>query len=516
MKTFTLSILMALLCSAANAQIFYVQNSDSKIKSNVESWIHSKGFLTGINGVDSIYTVLCEFVEKKQSGKGDIIFTVYQNKTKNVAGVAVGDFYRRNTPNDFLEVAEDKLETILKKVKISEGLKSNKVIFNETEVTIKREKLDLIKVINIRFGGQKETPYEVKIKKVDTSEDVTFNNARGQDIYHINAKGGETYPLELLVKADTTIKDGREHLFLLTYREKNQTNYKGSEYLKIKVDVISPKKNTAVAFKPIDFLLFIGTTLDPNATSNKIKGFSFEGIIPIQITKTIWTRIGGYLHPNFSRDSSTRRIGEYYKLDNNPLVSGVSDIGRSTGTADVNYDYESIGLFADIFFPLNSIANQQIKEGVRFSPFLHIEWAQRNVTPRVQSSNVVIDTVKFVAETIDPKFVNREKLNMGYIYPKKTLSQFYWTVGVMVEASFSDINMFFQPYFGARREFESTVVSSRRSSTGSWSFGFKMAAKLFNSFNISADVKDLYSNFTYVNISFGIPISLTDALKKKE
>ena len=223
------------------------------------------------------------------------------------------------------------------------------------------------------------------------------------------------------------------------------------------------------------------------------------------------------MHPNFSRDSSSMTFKNYYRLDNSHLINNQTPIGRSYGRVDAAEFIESLGLYADIFRPLDYLFGSKIQDGVRYSPFVHLEWARRNINPKIQYTQISSDTIKYHSSLeIDTLLLRTERFNEKSIFPKRVYSQFYAAAGFLVEANFSDISLFVQPYVGYRWQYETFVSRPSIRSKGEVSLGFKLAVKLFNSFNISADVKDMFTDLEYVNISFGIPISLANAIKKKE
>jgi hypothetical protein len=507
-----------LVYTKATGQKFFVEHSDATVKTHINSWLTTNGFTYVPKQTNAEYLIRSSFEPIKRK-KGKIVFEVENLCTHTVVSAVLGEIVKKPNFLDYLEVADAKLLSVLKKIRTSTSTSiSSKVTFTDSIITMTRSKRDEIKYVNFEVQGEANKVFEIRVVKVSSGEDVLFNQSKNSLVTNLIGKSKESLQLELLIRADTSIKDEREHVFQLGYRELGSGDYTLAKSLKLKIQYASPKKNAPVPFVKNDLMLFIGTALDPNNAGNKVKGLSLEAVVPFQISDRAWMRIGGFLHPNFSRDSVSHQRTDLYKLNRDPIIPDKSLIGRTNSRIDIGYKIESIGLFADIFWPFDNTRQKfKDKTGVRISPAMHFEWAKRTITPQMVYTNISVDTIKFTLVGPNSKILDQKPTADNFVTSRSSLTQLYLTGGVIVEASYENVYLFFQTLTGGRQEFinrtSANIPDSRRYL---WSVGLKLGIKIKETFNLTADLKDIFSGNDYINISFGIPINLTEALKKKE
>ncbi|GGB87753.1 hypothetical protein [Dyadobacter sediminis] len=515
MKKLILIGLLALLSINAQSQKFYVDDNIPTVKAQIENWLVSNGYSVSVAVPDTGYKINYQKLSISK-GKKRVFFQLENVVSSSIDGIASSKPLRKVLKSDYIQVVDEKFPAILKKLKEAEKLKKTINVFYEDTMTVTREKIDNIRVVKFKFGGVPADRYDVEISQISAGNDVTFNSSRGAYTRVFNGKGTDFYDLDLLIKADTTIKDKREHFFSVKYKKSTDLSYTGGQYLRVIVNVAPPKKT--IPFYKNDVMLFIGTTLDPNNSTNKVKGLSIEASVPFQIDDFTWMRIGAYLHPNFSRDSISFARTDYFKLNGRPLVDKISYIGKQNSRIDIGYQIESIGLYTDIFWPLSNKKHTfEDKNNVRVSPFIHFEWARRTKTPKMAFSSAKVDTLRYVLAERPERILDEQPTSENFLTSRSIMTQLYFTAGTTVEAHFPNVYLMFQQHIGYRQDFINRMIGNiREVKTSQFSVNIRLAVRIKEVFTLSADLKDIFTKQDYVNISFGIPVNLTDALKKKE
>jgi hypothetical protein len=514
MKKYLLIAFLALLFNKAYTQDLFVDTTVPSIKTKIEHWLVSNGYSVSAGVPAKGYKI--KYQQLSVSDTRSKVFFRFENVVgASIAATATSKPLKTVSEADYIQVADEKFPSILKKLKDAETLKTSINVFYEDTLTVTRDKNDIIRAVKFKFGGVPTDLYDVDISQISAGTDVTFNSSIGAITRVFNGKGADSYDLDLLIKADTTIKDKREHLFHVKYKRSADLSYTGGQYLRVIVNITPPKKT--IPFYKNDVMLFIGTTLDPNNSTNKVKGLSIEASVPFQIDDFTWMRIGAYLHPNFSRDSTSVTRTDYYKLNGRPLVDKISYIGKQNSRIDIGYQIESIGLYTDLFWPLSNKKHTfEDRNNVRVSPFLHFEWARRTKTPKMAFSSVKVDTLRYVSAERDEKILDEQPTSENFFTSKSIVTQLYFTVGTTVEAHFPNVYLMFQQHIGYRQSFINRMIGNSGDRASQASVNIRLAARIKEVFTLSADLKDIFTREDYINISFGIPVNLTEALKKKE
>lgn len=373
--------------------------------------------------------------------------------------------------------------------------------------------------------------------KVDS---VTVINKGSFDLYVSLAFSGDTNGVQLLstgkkkigvnksenfyirILSDLNIQTDKHYSLQLTAAktEQGQPDFEKYQGFTVKVPL---KKDSSELFTPnplkkVDFLLFIGANYDPNRNA-KISGSSFEAVVPFTYSekKNFRSRIGVYTHPNFSRDSANARSTQHYRLDDNELVSGQSMIGQQVSDIVILNNTRSYGGYFDLIYAINK---PEMEKGVNVSLYFHAEYARRIVSQELRSSIYFQDSTLLYTDAMRQQvesgqlvihpFKRDEKLRGS----ERITNQFYFFVGPLIELSYNNLELFFQTYAGVNLFNNTPVTGGSLPGGRSLTTGFKIQAKIFNSIAATIDIKEPEGPTPYINISFGVPISVLDMAKK--
>lgn len=269
-----------------------------------------------------------------------------------------------------------------------------------------------------------------------------------------------------------------------------------------------------------DFLLFVGSNIDPNNNDSPVTSTSFEGIFKFTLGEGIHMRTGAYSNRNFTTDSGAVQRTVYINtipgsrpaIDTTQLAVQRYSLDRETTT-------KSIGFYTDLFIDLTKPDNKNL----RVSWFVRYEYVYRSrSSPITALESRFLDTIPYTRQLSNQGIlINNLPVTRDNLFTFPTyLNQHYITTGFAVEKSTKAFDIFLQPTFGIAftsqrfQRFDRQVITTTRQAT----VGFKAQATVkVLDITLTADIKDLTTPNPFTNISLGIPISyskITERVKK--
>lgn len=511
MKCIYSFILLALLSTASYSQTFFVKSEHTRITATVQEWLINNKFTLSQTSDDSTYIIDCERIKKGIWGPDLVYFTLKQKDT--VIGQTKYQKFEGSLPKSYLELAQSDLKTLLAKVAKNKPLR---VTLKDTTITIVRPKKfpEIIRTsVVVENISDKTVTYKLSFEQ-DYPE-LKFRNSAIADERKLTKDRSEE-SFEISLAADTTIKDKREYRVTLFYKTSDEHELQFGKLLKIIV-LPEPAKPEGT-FHKNELILFAGTTYDHFNPTNKVSGLSIEPMLSIKMTERVWARFGVYIHPNFSRDTASFRRTGYYRLDQQPLKFDTSFVAYFNDRVDIGKKIQSIGFYSDIILVPRE-KGSRFQKGIRVSPTFRLEFIKRTVSPFTTTNSSVADTLLYSSAAFKsnrrPIYDEKPALSDRYT-AKYVQNQLILAFSPMVEADVSGFYMYFQPMFGARYQYQKTtgavgpddVLHFRKT------YGAKFGIRYKSIISLSIDSRDFLSEDEYLNISFGIPITIADLTKK--
>ncbi len=515
------AVQLAVVPKAGSARQFYVKHPSSKVVGVLQAWLKMNGF--NVSQTESLadYIISSETID---TGPETLLYfslvsasdgkLIGQSKTRTAIG--------RLSAN-FEALAQDQLKTLIGKIDFDKTAFS--ISLSDTAfIVVRPKKLPMLLRSNVVVSN---LPKDAKDEKATSTLQyylrldvpTTDIEIKGNDLLPIKTvtENGSTQ-VDILINADTTIKDKREYKGQLFYQLAGKAvEFKAGPTFNI---ILLPEAaKPEGTFQKNELILFAGTTYDHFNPSNKISGLSIEPMVSLKFAERIWARFGVYVHPNFSRDTSSSRRGGYYRLNDQPLKSDTSLIGISTDRIAIGQKVHSIGFYGDLFWTPKE-KSTLFQKGMRLSPGLRFEFIKRTVTPTVAVTPILADTIVYNEsyfkknnfQILPNKFDER-----NVVAPKYIQNQFIIAGGLLLEADVSNIYLYFQPMGGVRFQtinyFENIPIRDRRITKPT--LGVKFGIRYKNIISMSIDSRDFLSQRDeYLNISFGVPITIADLTKK--
>jgi len=266
-----------------------------------------------------------------------------------------------------------------------------------------------------------------------------------------------------------------------------------------------------------DFILFVGSNIDPNNDKSVVTSTSFEALTKFKFDEHWHMRIGGYSYRNFTSDSGSissnlPRIayvnatpGSTPKVDTTNLIVQQYSLTQKTTT-------RSYGLYVDQYY---AVVNTKT---YRMSPYIRYEYTYRRIEPTLTDVNSkILDTTTLNKNLVNQNIIIRNSLfsRDNVFLSSQTINQHYLVIGMALEYSSKAIDLFFQPMWGWAFTFQEFSTRPLIAKKNNGTVGIKLQAVIkVLDVNLAADFRDLHTPRPYTNISIGIPVSYSK-LKEK-